>query len=224
MASLTFLLTVPGDFLFDVLFPSGPPADSEARAPMAIALGVAFWGVACVAIRVVWRIASRGVKAAFPAARVAAWWRSRTFIEVWSIAWRAQAVHAAIYAVLPLLWEAARFAFIAVTLPLWIIGPGSGFKPTDGTLDHLRQPACWTFVTLCQGPRSNHVSARMAADPDCRREPCPTNRSLPGRWADWIIKGLWALLALAWVVTWRRGRPAVACRVETRPRGQPPRR
>lgn len=221
MEHLTFLLSGPGDYLAGWLIQPASLADDEAHAFIAVALGIAFWIVLYIVLRLMWAIGRHNSrasklmrtchqlgKASFN--RTAAWLRrpgnttaSRWRIaDVWGVVWRAQTVHLMLYAGLPLLWEAARTAFFIITMPLWIIGPGSGIKATDGTLEHLQQPACWTFVTLCPGPRSNTLSAQLP--PACSHKKCPPQPVPPPAATHWGMKALWAALAGVWIFRWRR--------------------
>ena len=219
MDSLTFLLTGPGRLLADLLLPTPAwPEDGEAHADLVVTLGIAFCLLTALVLRLTWALArrsgrqapSRDLRAgamAAPAGAVRAL-RLPPWRLIWGWVWRAQAAHMLIYAGVPLLWEAARWALLIVTAPLWIVGPGSGPGVTDGTLAHWRQPACWTFVTLCPGPHSHFLHTPVIQASRCVGGVCPPgDRRLPDT-GGWLAKGLWAALALAWILNGRRSAPA----------------
>lgn len=210
MDTPSLLLTWPGEWLVERLFAGDFPTPSEARADLAITLGVACWVLACLLLALAWRFAAARLRVAGRAsARAAPQWLRRpavTWGQAWGAAWRAQAVHLALYAALPLLWEATRLVLLAATLPLWVIGPGSGPGATDGTLDHLRRPECWTFVTLCPGPRSRWLHTPVVESAACSAPGvCPPARPRLRDRDGWAAKGLWAGLTLGWIVWWRLG-------------------
>lgn len=206
MDALTFLLTGPGQFWARLFFVAAADPDSEAQADLAVTLGLATW---VVALLVLWVLVRRGWRLRLHAPqrwlgslrRVAGGWTPQ---RVAGALWRAQAAHLALYLALPLAWEVPRWVYFGATAPLWVIGPGQGPNATDGTLAHLRSPACWTFVTPCSGPHSNFLQG-----PREPRAQQPT-KGVPGLLGPlattegWFVKGLWALATLAWLAHWRR--------------------
>jgi hypothetical protein len=188
------LLTVPGGWLLALLALPTPPeiaaSDSEARADLVVTLGLGFWAVALVLLALAWRRwgrrhAHKGLKrqadVAAHAGQQAAQTAKRLWdgAALWGLTWRAQVVHGLVYAAAPLLWELAKVALFVVTLPFSVMGFGDRVDQSGGMLDHLLQPACWTFATVCPWPPGNGaVGAKLS----------------------------WAVLAVAWVAYWRRTR------------------
>ncbi len=219
MDSLTFLLTGPGGLLTDLLLPTPAwPEDGEAHADLVVTLGIAFWLLTALVLRLFWALVRRSSPQA-PArvlwthamaapARAARWQGDGSWRPIWGWVWRAQAAHLALYGGVPLIWEAARWALLIVTAPLWVVGPGSGPGATDGTLAHWRQPACWTFVTLCPGPHSHFLHTSVIQASQCVGGVCPPGITRLPDTGGWLAKGLWAALALAWILNGRRSAPA----------------
>jgi hypothetical protein len=232
MESLTFLLTAPGAFLAALLPSAAGEGADEAIAEMSVTLGIVFWVVVAVLVRIAIHLARRprgapagrletAGRAGFAHAedraragvrrlqRAARRW---TWPEALGAAWRMQAIHLVIYAVLPLLWAGANLGWFAVTFPLRILGPGSaGWY--DGALDHMKHPACWTFVTPCSGPQvTPGANAFFIGRPSCPPgrgctvpEPTPLERTA---WA-WFWKAIWLVASVVWIGAWRNGRVTV---------------
>lgn len=83
-------------------------------------------------------------------------------------AWRAQASHLAAYVLLPLLWALMHSALTLLLLPFLLLGAGDrDMELTDGSLAHLRSPACWVVLAPCDGPTSRWLNARYAEAGRC---------------------------------------------------------
>ena len=187
------LLTVPGGWLLALLAPPEIAAsDSEARADLVVTLGLGFWAAALVLLALAWRrwgrrYAHNGLKrqagVAAHAGQQAAQAAMRHWdgAALWGLVWRAQVVHGLVYAVAPLLWELATVALFVVALPFSVMGFGDRVDQSGGMLDHLLQPACWTFATVCPWPPGSGAAG---------------------------AKLTWAVLAVAWVAYWKRTRGA----------------
>lgn len=185
------LLTVPGGWLLALLAPSEMAAsDSEAHADVVVTLGLGLWAAALALLALCWRRWGRRYphnglrRPADTAARTGpqganAALRRWDGAGLWGLAWRAQVVHGLVYAAAPLSWELAKVALFVVTLPFSVMSFGDRVDQSGGMLDHLLQPACWTFATVCPWP--------------------------PGSGAAWA-KLTWAVLAVAWVAYWKRTR------------------
>jgi hypothetical protein len=235
MESLSVLLTGPGEFIAGLL-PGAGAQDSEARADLAVTLGIVFWLalVVCVrlAIRAVLGGRSRhGVAGSTDSAAHAAFDRAeakarrgarsavdplRRFLRGWTwpmatgAAWRLQLMHLVVYAAVPLLWVGVNFGFFAVTFPLRILGPGQGPGWYDGALDHLKRTTCWTFVTPCSGPRVEPgENAFFLGRPDCppgRSCSVPVPTSGERLAWAWFWKLLWLITGMVWIEGWRQQR------------------
>ncbi len=225
MDHLTFLLTGPGELLARLLVPFNPWDDNEARADLVVTLGLVFWVLLLAMVRLFWsvlwprlrqsavagsQLAQResqatGRSAMLALQRFIGRW---TWPEVWGAAWRAQVVHVALYAGWPLLWEAARIALLIVFLPFTILSFADQKRSTtDGTLDHLARPACWTFVTPCAGPRSDFLHTPVIEASQCRGAgDCPPGRAIISDFGGWGWKGLWAAISIVWIRIWLQRR------------------
>ena len=235
MESLSVLLTGPGEFIAGLLSATAAE-DTEAYADLTITLGVVFWIGLAACVRIAIHVipggrSRRGIVGSTDAAAHAAFDRAearlrgsargvgnrlRDSLRGWTwptaagAAWRLQAVHLVVYAVVPLLWVAANFGFFAVTFPLRILGPGQGPGWYDGALDHLKRPTCWTFVTPCTGPRVEPGENAFFIG----RRDCPAGRSCtwpvptPGERLAWAFfwKVLWLVVGVVWIQGWRKKR------------------
>ena len=185
------LLTVPGGWLLTLLAPPEIAAsDSEARADLVVTRGLGAWAAALVLLALAWRRWGRrcahnglqrhtGVAAHAGQQAAHAAMRRWDGAALWGLTWRAQVAHGFVYAVAPLLWELATAALFIVALPFSVMGFGDRVDHSGGVLDHLLQPACWTFATVCPWPPgSGAVAAKLT----------------------------WAVLAVVWVILWRRRR------------------
>ena len=63
MEHLTFLLSGPGDYLAGWLIQPASLADDEAHAFIAVALGIAFWIVLYIVLRLMWAIGRHNSRA-----------------------------------------------------------------------------------------------------------------------------------------------------------------
>lgn len=186
------LLTVPGGWLLALLALQVPSeiaaSDSEVRADLVVTLGLGLWAAALVLLALAWRLwgrhgAHNGLKrqaditarAGQHAAHAAM--RRWNGAALWGLTWRAQVLHGLVYAAAPLLWELAKVALFVIALPFSVMGFGDRVDQSGGVLDHLLQPACWTFATVCPWPPGSGAAG---------------------------AKLIWAVLAVAWVVLWRR--------------------
>lgn len=220
---------VPGGWILDLVLP-GIPFDDEGRAALDITAGLLFWAivavVGCLVVKRVvarWRLRSRlspsqaaGEQRRVPVAAVKAWsdLRARaaawTWADAWGATWRAQAVHLALYAAVPLAWEAARTAIFIILLPFTLLSFADQKRElTDGTLDHLRDPRCWTFVTPCAGPRSDILHTPVVHSAECVNGSCPPGRPVVTDLGGAGWKVLWAALSFGWILAWLRRRPGV---------------
>ncbi len=185
------LLTIPGGWLLALLAPLEIAAsDSEARADLVVTLGLGFWAAALVLLALAWRrwgrhYADNGLKrqagiTARAGQQVAhAAMRRWNGDALWGLTWRAQVAHGLVYAAAPLLWELATAALFVIALPFSVMGFGDRVDHSGGVLDHLLQPACWTFATVCPWPPGSGAAG---------------------------AKLTWAVLAVAWVAYWKRTR------------------
>lgn len=222
---LTFLLTGPGELLVRLLLPSNPWDDGEARAHFAVTLGILFWIVVLVTLRFSWSVLRPALKQSAAAGSQFAQHRAlaagraamqtlRRFVgtwswpEVWGATWRAQVVHVALYAGWPVLWESARLALVIMLLPFSILSFADQKRgATDGTLDHLARPACWTFVTPCAGPRSDFLHTPVIEASQCRSAgDCPPGVAIVSDFGGWGWKGLWAAISIVWIGLWLQKR------------------
>jgi hypothetical protein len=212
------LLTVPGNILLNLFLDADGPKELILRESMAPWLGAVFWLTLLLAFRLARPIAralrlSPRVPGMQGRRRAPTWRGYRDFRarDGWAAIWRAQVVHLALYLGLPLLWEAGRGALIAVFLPILIIGFGDRhIARTDGTLDHLRTPACWTFVGLCPGPRSHFLEDPVMDLSQCVRDACPPGQSKVPDFGGWGWKVLWLAISMGWLSWWWRFRRATA--------------
>jgi len=184
-------LTVPGRWLADWIAPlQASTEETEVRADLVVTLGLAAWVVTLLLLALAWRhwgqqlLRSEQAKESSAAAATglrrmgtaAQRWNWR---NAWAMVWRLQVAHLFIYAGAPVLWEFGRHVLLVMALPFSIMGFGDRNGPGGGLLDHLLQPGCWTFGTVCAWPEGNGaVWAKLA----------------------------WAVLAVSWVAYARRQR------------------
>lgn len=220
MVDLSPLLTAPGNLILSLLVPLAA-SDDEARASLAVTIGLVFW---LAVLLFGWLGASRlrrlyanarqtmrpadalilhGLNEAGSGARRAV--ESVSWPAVWGAAWRAEVVHLGLYVLVPLAWEGGRAVLIMVFFPLMMLGFGDKHvSATDGTLAHLRSPECWTFVGFCSGPRSDFLHEPVIDASTCVSPGnCAPGRALVPDSGGWLWKVLWALLSLAWIGAWR---------------------
>jgi hypothetical protein len=124
--------------------------------------------------------------------------------DVWGAVWRAQVVHLALYAGVPLLLESARAIVFVLFLPLTVMGVGEKRGLYEGTLDHLAPPICWQFVSARRSPDSEPRAPTATEMQACVRPGrCEAH---PVYYADplgWTWKFAWAALSVLWIVRWR---------------------
>ena len=227
---LTLIVTAPGELLLALWTPSEFTGESEARADLAISLGLMFWmavltigllsrrrwdsmvsALACAAIglgQTGWETALRQWRAF---ARPGTWRRA------WSIVWRAEMAHLAVYALIPSGIAAGRAVLFGLFLPFSVMSfadqPGA-----SSAFDHLRRPVCWTFVSLCASPSAQFRGLTALELSACQRaERCPT---LPIAYSDrwqWAWKLLWAALATLWIARWWRSHESASAKLGTPP-------
>ena len=157
MAFLIWLLTGPGALLVDAWLaePTALEDSSETRAALAVLVGAVFWVCVYVALRLGWGAVQRHRNTAaqkppvthHPQTQAIDWWR--TLALVWGAVWRAQAVHITVHAAIPIVLSLLQGALLIVFMPFSVMGFGDRNLGADNLLDHLAQPSCWTFVTLC---------------------------------------------------------------------------
>ena len=212
MDSLLALLTVPGSWLLSLALDADGAQESALRETLAPWLGAVFWLTLLLIIRSArllarllrGDIARRDPDAATPVSMLPRV-RLPSGNALWGATWRAQFVHLALYLGVPLVWEAGRWMLIALLLPLMIIGFGdTRIARTDGTLDHLVSPACWTFATPCAGPRSRFLHTPVMDLSQCQREVCPPGEPALRDLGGWGWKGTWLAITLIWIAMWRR--------------------
>lgn len=203
----------------------GPWDDSEANADLFVTLGIVFWLVVLLTLRLFWSVLWPWLQKSAPAGSRLAQHQAQTagrstmrslqrflgtwsWPEVWGAVWRAQVVHIALYAAWPLMWEAARLALLIIFLPFTILSFADQKRDaTDGTLDHLARPACWTFITPCAGPRSDFLHTPVIEASQCRSAgDCPPGVAIVSDFGGWGWKGLWAALSIVWIGIWRQKR------------------
>jgi hypothetical protein len=150
--------------------------------------------------------------------------RAWTLAQALGAAWRAQLVHVALYTAAPLLWEAIRLMLFAALLPLTILGPGNKAGPYDGTLDHLKSPSCWTFVTFCAGPHSAYLHRPVVHTSECTASgDCPPGHVRVRDQGGWIWKLCWLTFTLTWIRVWRKGNlPRSSSPPHSKPQSQAP--
>ena len=212
---LTPIVTVPGELLLALWRPSAFETESEARADLAISLGVVFWILLLVVGILSWRRWQPGARALTAMAvksGLAGWemttrqWRALagplTWRRTWGMVWRAELAHLAVYALLPLGWAAGRAMLFVLFMPFSVMSFGD--QPGEkGTFDHLRRPECWTFVSLCASPSAQFRGLTALERTACQQgKKCP---SLPISYSDrWQMawKLLWTVLATLWIARW----------------------
>ena len=124
-----------------------------------------------------------------------------------------------LYALVPLAWEIGRWALLIIFLPFTVLSFADQKRgATDGTLDHLARPACWTFATPCAGPRSGFLHTPVVQASQCVNYVCPPGEAKVPDSGGVFWKLLWAALTLAWVVGWLRRRGGDRGRAPGRPR------
>jgi len=218
MSSAFDLLTVPGTWLLNLFLDADGDREIVLRNSIAPWVGAVFWLTLLLIVRSAGPIArGLGLQASPVDAKQnrfkLTWPRIEGFKarDAWAVAWRAQLVHAGLYLGLPLLWEAGRWVLIAAFLPIMIIGFGdSHIAKTDGTLDHLRSPACWTFAAPCTGPRSNFLYRPVMDLSRCSRDECPEGTSILRGYGGWGWKALWFAISAGWIGSWWRRSRRVA--------------
>lgn len=226
MGSLTFLLTGPGALLANLLAPFLDPVDDEAWHHFTVTLGLVFWLVLLLIAGLLWpmvrrrwgRIATGGS----PAGAIATWPSVRsvmhalresagrlTLAKLWGAAWRAEAVHLALYVLVPALFETARMVLFIMFLPLTVMGVGEKRGMFEGTFDHLARPVCWVFVSYCPSPAGEFRTLTPVEVAQCQQAgTCPHGPVLVRDGARWQWKLLWAALAVPWIVLWWRTPPS----------------
>ncbi len=73
----------------------------------------------------------------------------RALLLAWSVAWRAQVVHAVLFVLLPLLAATASFALGIVLMPFLLLGEGDRTVMLGTEARHLREPGCWVMLAPC---------------------------------------------------------------------------
>ena len=227
MGSLTFLLTGPGALLANLLAPVLEPVDDEAWHHFTVTLGLVFWLVLLLIAGLLWPMARRRwarlATAGSPAGAVRRHGRPPkvpctrcgnaqarvTFAKLWGAAWRAEAVHLAVYVLVPLLFETARMALFIMFLPFTVMGVGEKRGMFEGTFDHLARPVCWVFVSYCPSPAAEFRALTPVEVAQCQQTgSCPRGPVLIRDGARWQWKLLWAALAVPWIVLWWRKPPS----------------
>jgi len=223
MERLTFLLSVPGELLVAAFFAADFPVDSEARAHLAVTLGIAAWSIALLAGFVAWRrvgptIARHAAAGGRAAARNAGpalrlrWTRLRAVARTWNwtrrdalaAAWRAEVVHLLIYVAAPLAWEAARLAVLVVSLPFAVMSFADQGPFLDRTLNHFHEAGCWIVVAPCSGPHFDGFERRPVDVHPCRPPAaCAPEPSADGSGGEWRWRLVWLAASLLWIARWR---------------------
>lgn len=110
---------------------------------------------------------------------------------IWAAAWRAEALHLAMFIVAPVLAALGKLA-VAFAFPLLlIIGPGDPMLYVKRGTEHLRQPGCWLALAPCMyAVRSVEGAPKM-----------PESRDLPDTAASEYDDRL--SFSLPHVITWR---------------------
>jgi hypothetical protein len=211
MSSAFDLLTVPGTALLNLFLDADGDREIALRNSIAPWVGAVFWLTLLLIVRSAGPIARvLGLRSSpIDATQKLRWPRVEGFEarDAWAAAWRAQLVHVGLYLGLPLIWEAGRWVLIVAFLPIMIIGFGdTHIAKTDGTLDHLRSPACWTFATPCGGPRSNFLYRPVMDLSRCSRADCLEGTSILRDYRGWGWKALWLVISAAWIGWWWRSR------------------
>jgi len=216
---LASLLAWPGELLVTAF--SGAADDETYLARIrdyALPLGIVVWLLASFAARQWWlarrrpheaqaraesiiRVAREGSiaveRAIAPPLRALE--RAWSWPLVWGAAWRAQVVHLALYAVLPVLMSIAEAVFFTA-----LFFPGNSVAKVYSSLSHLDHPVCWVFVSNCRSPDSSSrlLTEEEAAQCNAGRCPSPSDTLIDSH--RWMWKGAWALITIAWVLRWRK--------------------
>ena len=212
MDSLLALLTIPGNWLLRLALHANGVQEAALSETLAPWLGAVFWLTLILIIRSAPPLARllRGETIPRPAQQDhSATTMPRLPIPsggtLWGAMWRAQIVHLVLYLGFPLIWEAGRWTLIAMLLPLMIIGFGdTTLARTDGTLDHMARPACWTFAGPCSGPSSAFLYTPVIDLSQCQRDICPPGEPALRDFGGWGWKALWLVISLIWIWRWRR--------------------
>jgi hypothetical protein len=216
MNRLTWLLTDPGGFLVDLLYPPGF-VESEAGAHLSVTLGLVFWIVLLLAARLAWprfgpavmRAGRYGTQRGLRGLGSLSAMRGRwSWPVAWGAVWRAEAVHLGLVALLPAALETARVAAFVLFLPFSLMGVGEKRGLYEGTFDHLHRPVCWTFVSWCPSPSAEFAGVSWIEESRCRLQGgCPpaAPRLLGDRYAS-VWRLAWAVITLTWIVAWHRRR------------------
>jgi hypothetical protein len=124
---------------------------------------------------------------------------------VWGAAWRAQASHLAIFALLPVIAAGVRLLLGLVLLPVLIVGFGDRQADGPTEMSHLRQPGCWVALAPCPAASmALFPLRRQVADPASGgpREgdvepffPLPSDFNLRHAWlVVWLVWFAWFLV------------------------------
>lgn len=121
----------------------------------------------------------------------------------WSVLWRAQVAHLAVFVVVPLLATVARVALGLVLLPFLILGPGNRDASLGAELAHLQRPGCWVMLAPC--PLADRALAALPVDPPQEAAPelAPYAPPAPEPFLpipqSLTVRHLWFLLWLGWL-------------------------
>jgi hypothetical protein len=205
-----------------------PPGTPES--PWAAVFGFLFWVAVVVALALAWsyrrnvtqwvRRAGQGqVNLPVGTARVGrtlvskvhvlsataiSWRAAWSWPDAWNVLWRAQVVHLVLFIALPLVTWLAKAAFVVVLLPFSVMGFGNG-ESTLRSLEPLRRPMCWTFLSYCPSPAAT-FGVYTPPEESCRPgAECGKRVVLHSDPAKVYFKLAWLVLSMGWVGRWRRG-------------------
>jgi hypothetical protein len=122
----------------------------------------------------------------------------------WSVLWRAQAAHLAVFVAIPLLATLARVGLGLVLLPFLILGPGNRDESFGAELAHLKRPGCLVMLASC--PLADRALSALPVDPPPEAAPelAPYGPPEPEPFLavpqSFTVRHLWLLLWLGSLV------------------------
>lgn len=121
----------------------------------------------------------------------------------WSVLWRAQATHLAVFVAVPLLAALARIGLGLVLLPFLLLGPGNRDASLGAELAHLKRPGCWVMLASC--PLADRALAALPVDPPPEAAPelAPYGPPEPEPFLpvpqSFTVRHVWFVLWLVWL-------------------------
>lgn len=121
----------------------------------------------------------------------------------WSVLWRAQATHLAVFVAVPLLAALARIGLGLVLLPFLLLGSGNRDASLGAELAHLKRPGCWVMLASC--PLADRALAALPVDPPPEAAPelAPYGPPEPEPFLpvpqSFTVRHVWFVLWLVWL-------------------------